>query len=285
MKVDAYRPGRLAVDRRARLDQHGVTHVLSRFGRTIVAVCISVFAVAAAALIFVGALNSDYVCVHKFDLRGNTFLRGEDVIELSGIEEGAGLFSLDLAGAEKALRSDPRIINASVGRKFPDRVVIEVEERRAVGSVVISDVLYKIADDGTVIGELMPEYEDLPFICGLNMKPAQGDVVGMRFEGRELRDALSVLAAVRTVPGLYAKVNYIRADERWFALSGGDVKVFYGQRFGTCEAKRVWFVWRIIPAEDRAGCAMDVRFEGDVIVRKTVETCTPVGGDAGGGEG
>lgn len=285
MKADVYRPGRLAVDKRARRERVGVVRSVPKIGRVVIVGAVVIIAAAAVGFVFVGALNSDYVSVNSFEVKGNEFLTNEEVVELTGIENGVGLFSLDLGGAERALMADPRVVDASVGRRFPGRVVITLEERRAVGSVVISKKIYKIAEDGLVIGELTAEYEDLPLVCGLAMKPGEGDVVGMRFKGRELEDALSVLVALRAEPGLCAKVDYIRADEGWFELSGGEAKVLYGRRFGPRESERVWRVWRLLRPEERIGSTMDVRFAGDLIVRNAADDEVITGdGDNGGGE-
>jgi hypothetical protein len=286
LKADVYRPGRLAVDRRARRDNGDVKPALSPAGRTLLTGVFILAAAAAVVFVFVIALNSDYVCVHTVDVDGNSYITDEEVIRVSGINEGSRLFSLDLGEAEDKLKKNPAIIDASVSRRFPDKILIKVEERRAVGTVIVGDELYKIAEDGIIVGELDAEYEDLPLICGLAMKPGEGDVVGMRFSGREMEEVLDVLVALRTEPALYANVDYVRADERWFVLSGGGVKVFYGSRFGHREANRVWRVWRILPSEERAGCTMDVRFEGDVVVRKRAAVGKrPEGGGDSGGEG
>jgi hypothetical protein len=285
LKTDVYRPGRLAVDGQARRERGGVVRSVSKIGRVVIVGAVAIIAVAAVGFVFVGALNSDYVSVNSFEVKGNEFLTDEEVVELSGIEDGVGLFSLDLGGAERALMADPRIVDASVGRRFPGRVVITLEERRAVGSVVISEKVYKIAEDGLVVGELAADYEDLPLICGLAMKPGEGDVIGMRFKGLELEDASRVLVALRAEPGLYAKVDYIRADEGWFELSGGEVKVLYGHHFGPRESKRIWRVWCLLRPEERIGSTMDVRFDGDVIVRNEADGEVITGdGDNGGGE-
>jgi hypothetical protein len=285
LKADAYRPGRLAVDARARREQGGVIRALSQ-ARAFAAGAIVLLGAAAVGFTFVIALGSDYVCVHTFKIEGNSFLTDEKVIRMSGIKGGTRLFSLDLGEAERMLRRNPAIIDASVSRRFPDNVLIRVEERRAVGTVIVNDELYKIAEDGTIIDELDDEYEDLPLICGLVMKPGEGDVIGMRFAGRECGEALKVLAALRSESSVYVDVDYIRADEGWFVLSGGEAKVIYGPRFGPRETSRVWRVWRIMTPEERVGCTMDVRFEGDVIVRKLTAAGAPVeGGGNGGGEG
>jgi hypothetical protein len=286
LKADVYRPGRLAVDRRARRDNGDVRPLLARAGRTLVMGALILAAAAAVGFVFVIALNSDYVCVHTVEVEGNSFIKEEEVIKVSGINEGARLFSLDLGEAEGKLKNNPAIIDASVSRRFPDKILIKVEERRAVGTVIVGNELYKIAEDGIITGELDAEYEDLPLICGLAMKPGEGGVVGMRFSGPEIEEVLDLLVALRAEPGLYANVDYVRADERWFVLSGGEVKVFYGPRFGRREANRVWRVWRIMPSEERAGCTMDVRFEGDVVVRRPAAVGNqPEGGGDSGGEG
>lgn|GEM_PF-1371085 len=286
MKADAFRPGRLAVDRRVRRERDGVPAV-GRTGRAVITGAAVVLAVTAAAFVFVGALNSKAVSVRRFEIKGNAYMTDDEVVELTGIEKGIGLFSLNLGGAETALRNDPRVIDASVGRRFPDKVVIEIEERRAVGTIAADGMLYKIADDGVVTGELASEYEDMPLICGLAIIPGEGDIVGMRFAGRELEDALDVLVALRAEPGLYAEVDYVRADEGWFSMASGGARVIYGPGFDAREAGRVWRVHRILEPEERTGSTIDARFEGDIIVRKPVAAGSPAkGGDipADGGD-
>ncbi|UCE27279.1 MAG: FtsQ-type POTRA domain-containing protein [Candidatus Coatesbacteria bacterium] len=285
MKADAFRPGRLAVDGRARQERDGVP-VVNRKGRAVIASAAGALAVATAVFVFVGALNSKSVSVRHFEVTGNAYMTDEEAVELTGIEAGAGIFSLDLGGAGRALRNDSRVLNASVGRRFPDKVVIEIEERRAVGSIIVDDKLYKIAGDGVITGELASEYEDLPLICGLAVKPGDGDVVGTRITGRELGNALDVLVALRAAPGLYTEVDYVRADEGWFAVAGGNTKVVYGPGFDARAAERVWRVYRILEPGGRFINTIDARFDGDIIVRESVAAGAPAdGGDTDGGEG
>ncbi|WP_428262774.1 cell division protein FtsQ/DivIB [Haliangium sp.] len=82
---------------------------------------------------------------------------------------GSNLFSLDLAAARAAVEAEPRVASASVRRRLPDTVVVEIEEHQPA-IVVEMDGLYLADAEGHVFARALTERGDgagLPVITGI----------------------------------------------------------------------------------------------------------------------
>lgn len=104
--------------------------------------------VAAAALL----AHSPLVAVSEIEVLGAVQSETRDRIGRAGVGEGALLLWVDAGSLERALLADPWISDARVTKVWPDRLVVEVLERRPM--VWIEGVLgwMLVAEDGVVVG-------------------------------------------------------------------------------------------------------------------------------------
>ncbi len=123
------------------------------------------------AILMVYAYNFA-MCADYFRLR-NTIVRGcnkvskERVIELAEISSSMNILTANLGKMARGIETDPWIKTASVGREFPDRLVIEIVERDAVALLKNDKDLYVVDRDGEVFKKFEAgDAVDLPVFAG-----------------------------------------------------------------------------------------------------------------------
>jgi cell division protein FtsQ len=112
-------------------------------------------------------VDSAYFNIAGISVTGEENLREEDVIRLSGLKEGENLFSFSKDRVISGLKANPWIESASIDRKLPDKVVIEVKERQPA-VLVKTDALYLMDARGIIFKRYSTEDEglDLPVVTG-----------------------------------------------------------------------------------------------------------------------
>ena len=178
-------PTKLVIDRGARPSSR-----VASVARVIVGIALVIGAstsVAWAARKHV--MSSSRFGVKDIDVNGTRHLTNDDVAREAGILLGANVFSVDLDTARQKLLADPWISDATLGRRLPGTILIQVTEREAGALVALGDT-YVASRTGELFKKLDPRDPiDLPIITG--MKP---DSVAEDREGaaRTIRRAIDL---------------------------------------------------------------------------------------------
>ena len=97
-------------------------------------------------------LASPLFAVRQIDVTGVTYSDPALLGNVSDSLRGASVFTADLQGAQRRLEGDPWVRQARLNWYLPNRVVIEIEERRAVAWFVGVDNRARVLDiDGRVL--------------------------------------------------------------------------------------------------------------------------------------
>jgi cell division protein FtsQ len=104
-------------------------------------------AVAAAAL----ALHSPLLAVSRIEVVGAVESSAVARVAASGVGEGALLLWVDTEAVRRAVAEDPWVSHVAVERVWPNRLVVEVFERRPVVWIEGTTVWMRVATDGVVI--------------------------------------------------------------------------------------------------------------------------------------
>ena len=156
-KKNSYRNKRLQLYRRLRLVAK-IFLVLLAF-------------VALSALCLVGyrsLLRSPLLQVTRIQVNGCQHLDPQAVIQQAGIPSGTNILSLDLDGVRKRLTQHPWIAAAAISREIPDRIRIEIEERKPV-ALVKGHEFYLADQQGACFAKAAPsEHTGLPIITGFD---------------------------------------------------------------------------------------------------------------------
>ncbi len=156
-KKNSYRKKRLQLYRRLRL-------VAKIFLVLLVFVALS-------ALCLVGyraLLSSPLLQVTRIQVNGCQQLDPQTVIQQAEIPSGVNILSLDLDGVRNRLTQHPWIAAAAISREIPDRIRIEIEERKPV-ALVKGHQFYLADQQGACFARAAPsEHAGLPIITGLD---------------------------------------------------------------------------------------------------------------------
>ena len=146
-----------------------LTHrsTLRRMRLVLVASCVL------AGLTWVGARTAAYVrsadafAIDEVRIIGNQVLEDIDVRRAAHLQIGSNVFEVSAEEARNHLLRHPWIEDATVFRKLPGQVRIEVVERTPVALVAL-DRLYLVSDEGVVFKRLgVDDPVDLPVITGI----------------------------------------------------------------------------------------------------------------------
>jgi cell division protein FtsQ len=129
------------------------------------------------------ALCADYFLLKHVIVRGAKRVSGEELKALAGISAPINILTVSPEKMARAIEKNPWIRNASVGREFPDRIVIEVSERKAAALLEREGELYLVDRDGTVFKQFEAgDGVDVPVFTGFYRdKNLRGDLLKKAF--------------------------------------------------------------------------------------------------------
>ena len=113
------------------------------------------------------AYSADAFAIRDIVIEGNEQLGEMDVRRAARLRIGSNIFELSAEDARNHLLQHPWVEGATVVRKLPGRVRIEIVERNPVALVAL-DQLYLVSDEGAVFKRLgVDDPVDLPVITGI----------------------------------------------------------------------------------------------------------------------
>lgn len=139
------------------------------------AVLRTVLAMAVSAALCLGALcawewarTSPLFAVRSISVRGAVYAKPGELVTRSGLGVGQNLFRVDLAAAARGVEASPWVTSASVSRRFPMAVEIEVTEHAPAAKVVLGSS-YLVDTHGAVFKKVAEEDGalDLPLVTGI----------------------------------------------------------------------------------------------------------------------
>jgi cell division septal protein FtsQ len=151
--------------------------------------------------VYVHLLGDPYFRVRKVEVEGGRKIPKETLLSLMVMEGMPNLFSVRLQELVKRLESHPWIKEVRVRKVFPNKIVIQIEERKPMAIIQLEE-LYYIDTQGeifTPVGE-RDEY-NYPYVTGLTRRALEKDPEEAK---RLIAKALELLRIVgqRKVPPL-----------------------------------------------------------------------------------
>ena len=143
--------------------------------------------------------NPDYI-IAEVRITTDGALQREQIEEASDLHNGVNIFSVDIKRARLALDSLPQVERAEIQRVLPNRIEINISERRPIAWVTdsasenptASDRSWLIDARGVVMKtkQMMEEYYHLPHISGVKVDLF---VPGQRINTIEMQAALELI--------------------------------------------------------------------------------------------
>ena len=147
--------------------------------------------------------------ISEIALAGEKEISRNEILGLAGITDRSSLLFLDAARTRSRLLANPWIFDATVLKLYPDRLRIEIKERKPFARWQKDGRVALIAADGTVLDALVPaRFSDLPLVVGK----------GAEQTGRNF---LALVAHYPTIAQV-TEASVLVAERRWnLHLKGG----------------------------------------------------------------
>jgi cell division protein FtsQ len=121
------------------------------------------------------ASTSDQFGLKSLIIEGAARAAEAELARLGGLSDGVNLVAMDTEAVERALSAHPWVASVSVRRELPSRLVVHVQEHRAVAVLALGD-LYLVDERGVPFKRRTAADElDLPLITGVDRDDFLGD--------------------------------------------------------------------------------------------------------------
>jgi cell division protein FtsQ len=135
--------------------------------KSILIACLSVNAALCLLAMYMLFLHMPYFNVRQVDVTGNRRLSRAEVIEASELDGNINLLTVDLNALANKLRRHPWIRSASVYRRFPGQLIMEIDERTP-RAIVAAEKLHYVDDQAELFTRLLPgDPVEFPLFTGV----------------------------------------------------------------------------------------------------------------------
>jgi cell division protein FtsQ len=131
----------------------------------------SVFLVIAGIAVMVGI---NVYKIRTIEVKGNDTVSGQSIAALSGINVGESILFANLSQAKLSIESDPQFEVLGIKTLLPDKVSIEVRERKPHAAIICLGSYIVIDEKGYVldIRDSIPAGQ-YPLVTGIEIKPTE----------------------------------------------------------------------------------------------------------------
>ena len=140
-------------------------HILRELLRTVLLLCI--ISIVGAGMIFGYnfTVSSPYFEIKDIVIRGCKELTEKEILSSAAVKPSQNLLAINLGTIARRIESNPWVKEVSIGREFPNRLIIDLQERTAV-ALVKRDNGFNLLDlDGVAFKKLEKNDEvDIPVL-------------------------------------------------------------------------------------------------------------------------
>ncbi len=141
-----------------------------KIAKEVVAVAVLLGAVLVTGTLMVFSYNlvlsSTYFQLEKAIVKGCEKTTEKDVLSASGIKTDQNILALSVDGITRKIRTNPWIEDVSVVRELPNRLIIEIRERKPIALVKRDETLFFMDSGGCIFKKLEGENANLPVLTG-----------------------------------------------------------------------------------------------------------------------
>jgi len=216
------------------------------------------------------ALDSPAYAVRHIVVYGATEVTPADVRQASGVTTTDNLLSLDRDAVAERVAQLPYVASADVQRELPNTLIITLDEREPVATLVAGPRAYLVDREGIVLGPSDPAAtQGLPLITNV---PEVGAVAaGQKLEQPALTEALKLWEAYAAAP-ISGEVTLSEISAPGpMALTmyweEAPFEVRWGRSDYAKQAERLSILWREKGGQLPCLEYLDLRFDEDLVCR------------------
>ena len=191
-------------------------------------------------------------------ITGTRELTEAEILELAGIGPRNSLVFLDVAELRARLKAVPLIREASVSKLYPNRLLIEVEERQPTALWQKDGIVALVAADGTPIDNLKdPRFQRLPLVVGTGANKHLEEYTEVLDAAGELRDRIRA--------GIYV------AGRRWTLKTDSGLEIELPEIDPADAVARLALLEHDGHILEKDVLSLDLRIRGRVVARLTAD--------------
>jgi cell division septal protein FtsQ len=219
--------------------------------------------------IYVHLLEDPYFRVREVEVEGGQKIPKETLRSLTVVEGMPNLFSVELKEVVKRLESHPWIEQVQVKKVFPNKILIQIEEKKPMAIIQLGE-LYYIDTKGEIfspVGE-RDEY-NYPYLTGLTRQVLEKDPAEAK---RLINKALELLRIVHEgkIPPL-EEISEVHMEKAFgiqcfTKAEGVEVKLGW-EEFGE-KLKRLSLIWSDLRKKGCSAVSIDCTDLRRVVVKK-----------------
>lgn len=127
--------------------------------------------------LYVHLLEDSFFQVKEVEVKGCRKIPEKAVLTLAGLEGMPNLFTVPLKEISKRVEAHPWVEQVNVRKVFPDKILIQVEERRPIAILQLEEPYY-IDSKGVIFSQVGDRDEyNFPFLTGLTRQAFDKDPV------------------------------------------------------------------------------------------------------------
>lgn len=187
-------------------------------------------------------------------ITGTRDLTEAEVLSLAGVGPRNSLVFLNVADLRTRLRAVPLIKDASVSKLYPNRLLIEIEERQPTALWQKDGIVSLVAADGTPIDDLKdPRYSRLPLVVGVGANGHLSEYAEVLDAAGDLRDRIRA--------GIYV------AGRRWTLKTDGGLEIDLPEKDPATAVARLALLEHDGHILEKDVLSLDLRMPGRVVAR------------------
>jgi len=196
--------------------------------------------------------------INAVTISGAHELKEQNILSISGIGPRNSLLFLDAAKIRANLKLLPIVKEASITKLYPDRLLIEIEERVPFALWQNDGALRIVAEDGVVLGSIQDRrFVHLPFVAGDGANEKIGEYLALLEAAGDLRER--ILAGVRV------------ASRRWTLKLTNGIDILLPERDAEAAMARLADLQRVHHILDKDVLSLDLRQPDRVAARLSEE--------------
>jgi len=98
-------------------------------------------------------INADYFAVKHIEITGNNILSKKDVLNIINIKTNKNLLGIRIKTIKNKLLNNPWVKDVEAKRKFPDILIVKIEEKKPLTIIQLNKARYIIDETGSIIKE------------------------------------------------------------------------------------------------------------------------------------
>jgi cell division protein FtsQ len=136
--------------------------------KVLIGLLLILFAAFTTKEIYQKLCHSDFFQITAMKINGNHMVSKEQVTVLSKVDIHSNLLAINISQVKSLLESHPWIAGAEIIRNWPNRLVINVREKKPVALLSRKTGLFYLDNKGHIIAAASPTQElDFPVVTGL----------------------------------------------------------------------------------------------------------------------